>query len=130
MVQASSPPTAEAAGRALLAEFFRARCEKCVETIKGVGEEGRPRADREIESILPEACIGFLPILPSKIFELHRAKAGPGREHAVCGIGCGGGGGRSSGGNSGTTSGTYTVTLTGTSGSVTGTGGTITLTVQ
>ena len=49
-------------------------------------------------------------------------------------LGCGGGGGGNSGGggggNSGTTPGTYTVTVTGTSGSVTGTVGTISLTVQ
>jgi predicted outer membrane repeat protein len=50
---------------------------------------------------------------------------------AVGAIGCGGGGGTgSSGGNPGTTPGTYTVTVTGASGSVTGTVGTVTLTVQ
>jgi hypothetical protein len=50
-------------------------------------------------------------------------------------MGCGGGGGNSGvggggGGNAGTTPGTYTVTVTGTSGSITGTVGTVTLTVQ
>ncbi|MGA2218232.1 MAG: C1 family peptidase, partial [Terracidiphilus sp.] len=57
-------------------------------------------------------------------------------------IGCGGGGGNSGGGggggnsggggggNTGTTPGTYTVTVTGASGNITGTVGTVTLTVQ
>jgi hypothetical protein len=52
-------------------------------------------------------------------------------------IGCGGGGNNSGGGgggggggNSGTTPGTYTVTVTGSSGNITGTVGTVTLTVQ
>jgi hypothetical protein len=50
-------------------------------------------------------------------------------------IGCGGGGGTSGGrggggGNSGTTPGTYIVSVTGTSGNITGTVGTLTLTVQ
>ena len=47
-------------------------------------------------------------------------------------IACGGGsgGGSSAGGNSGTTPGTYTITVTGTSGAVTSTVGSVTLTVQ
>jgi hypothetical protein len=48
-------------------------------------------------------------------------------------IGCGGssgGGGGGGGGNAGTTPGTYTVTVTGTSGSLTVTLGTVTLVVQ
>jgi hypothetical protein len=48
-------------------------------------------------------------------------------------IGCGGRGGKSGGGgggNSGTTPGTYSVTMTGTSGNITGTVGTVALTVQ
>jgi hypothetical protein len=51
---------------------------------------------------------------------------------AVDATGCGGGAtsGGGGGGNSGTTPGTYTMTVTGTSGSVTGTAGTFTLTVQ
>jgi len=46
------------------------------------------------------------------------------------GSGSGGGGGGGGGGNAGTTAGTYTVTVTGTSGAMTGTVGTVTLTVQ
>jgi hypothetical protein len=45
-------------------------------------------------------------------------------------VGCGGGGGGGGGGNAGTTPGTYTVTVTGTSGSLTVTLGTATLVVQ
>ena len=45
-------------------------------------------------------------------------------------IGCGGGGGGKGGGNTGTPAGSYTITVAGTSGSVTGTGATFTLTVQ
>ncbi|KAA6462090.1 hypothetical protein DYQ86_10755 [Acidobacteria bacterium AB60] len=51
---------------------------------------------------------------------------------AGCTIGCGGGGGGggNGGGNPGTTAGTYKVTVTGTSGGLTSTSGTITVTVQ
>ncbi|WP_263352726.1 chitobiase/beta-hexosaminidase C-terminal domain-containing protein [Acidicapsa acidisoli] len=45
-------------------------------------------------------------------------------------VGCGGGGGGSSGGNSGTTAGTYTITVTGTSGTISASVGTVALTVQ
>lgn len=46
---------------------------------------------------------------------------------SICTVGCGGGGG---GGNAGTTAGPYKITVTGTSGSVSATVATITLTVQ
>jgi hypothetical protein len=54
---------------------------------------------------------------------------------AIAEIGCGGAGssgsgGGGSGGNAGTTPGSYTVTVTGTSGAITGTLGTVTFTVQ
>lgn len=47
-----------------------------------------------------------------------------------CGGGGSGGGGGGGGGNTGTTPGTYTVTVTGTSGSITGAVGMVTLTVE
>ena len=49
---------------------------------------------------------------------------------SVGAAGCGGGSGNGGSGNSGTTAGAYTVTVTGTSGAVTGTVGTVSLTVQ
>jgi len=49
---------------------------------------------------------------------------------AACGGGSTGGGGGGGGGNSGTTAGAYTITVTGTSGSVSATVGTVALTVQ